>query len=97
MSWSLAIPNNEGYIPQSALPAESGRVLEANKATIEANNPGGFEQAEAACDAAADLIASGVLGTGPVRLQLNGHANPNHTPPPGWAADYITVSVYTTG
>lgn len=55
------------------------------------------QQLDAAKWAAKAMIASGALGNpGDGRLfivSLNGHANPDHEPVPGWANDAITVSV----
>jgi hypothetical protein len=53
------------------------------------------EQFDAARSAVWDLISKGVAGDGEktFSVTLAGHANPDHEPAPGWATDYISVSV----
>lgn len=57
---------------------------------------GSTESAEAfdvAKAIATNLIASGVVGPGPYRVSLAGHANPGHRLAEGWAPDGVTVTV----
>lgn len=83
MSWYAAPV--EVYFDQ----AESG--LEQIEVTGQ-EGPHVDEAVQAAKDAAVDLIRSGVLGYGNVRVSLSGHANPGHKPTEGWSNDTITIS-----
>lgn len=52
------------------------------------------EQFDAALEAIEALLGKGAVGTeGLLHLTLSGHANPGHTPRPGWANDTVMVSV----
>jgi hypothetical protein len=85
MSWTASLPE----------PVAVSEVTEA-LASLEASPPvegEPQEQFEAAKDAARVLVESGAVGDRPVRINLNGHANPGHEPTEGYANDMITVSI----
>lgn len=54
------------------------------------------EQIEIASAVAKQIVASGAVGGADkeFRIGLNGHANADHEPAPGWSNDCVTVSVY---
>jgi len=51
------------------------------------------QQFAAATQAAIVLVRSGALGLGRVRVEANGHANPNHEPQEGYSDDFVIVRV----
>lgn len=53
------------------------------------------EQVEAARQAARNIIESGVVGddTTNISVSFSGHANPGHAPQPGWANDFVQVTI----
>lgn len=57
------------------------------------NLPHVAEAVNTARRAAIDIVRSGAVGFGNARVNLNGHANPDHKPVEGWTNDTITVTV----
>ena len=45
--------------------------------------------------AAAGLLTSNVVGGADksYRITLSGHGNPNHEPAPGWANDFVSITI----
>lgn len=85
----------------------SWSVSYSSRATFDANSPASesptgaatapelADQVGAAREAATAVIASGAVGdpAGDYMVFLNGHANPEHRPTPGWANDCVGVNV----
>ena len=51
------------------------------------------ESVAAAKAAVLGLVDSGVLGSGEVYVSVSGHANPEHKPTPGWANDFVSLTI----
>lgn len=84
MSWSVSYESRKNFTNDVRSPGSSSID------TTEAE-----EQLRAARSAAIDLMESGAVGAkdGDYRVYLNGHANPEHRPAPGWANDCVAVNV----
>ena len=88
MSWSL---NTGTFRFEDSLEAIKGAEYLPQPDAPEACE----EQVKAAKEAALELIGSRAL-VGPgklVQVYASGHANPDHEPRPGWAADFVSVTV----
>lgn len=88
MSWSAT--------PVTATFADfPAAVAAATVSGVETPATAVLEQLDAAKAAANAIFESGAVGdsTHTFIVSLNGHANTDHQPDPGWANDYITVSV----
>lgn len=92
MSWSFG-----AYLHETKGPADVGPALEA--AMLDAQQQAGEwgpetrHQAQAAVNAALQLIDSGALGAGDYAVYLSGHANPGHQLFPGGPGDSCAVTV----
>jgi hypothetical protein len=91
MSWSFSVSTGpagefEGavYAAYEDAKAHSTGMYE----TVEVQH-----QVEAAMKAAVAIVQSGTVGNGLVAANLNGHANPGHTPRPGYSHDGVNVNV----
>lgn len=84
MSWSVSYESKENFTNDVRSPGSSG--IDTAEAA---------EQLTAARGVAIHLMESGVLGAkdGDYCVYLNGHANPEHRPAPGWANDCVGVNV----
>lgn len=51
------------------------------------------QQFTVAKEAVRDLVDSGAFGEGEFSVSLSGHGNPNHEKTPGWANDFISITV----
>ena len=51
------------------------------------------EQITLARKVAREIVLSGFCGIAPLKVELQGHSNPEHKPRGGWAGDAITVTV----
>lgn len=53
------------------------------------------EAFEAGIRAIERIIESGAVGSpaGQYRVSLSGHANPSHVPTPGWANDFLNITI----
>lgn len=94
MSWGFAVAKTPvvGFADAAAQAyREYAAGLADNDVQLDPAAVGAIDKAIAA---AAVIVGSGVVGTGTVTASLSGHANPEHTPTPGWANDFVTISVY---
>lgn len=91
MSWVISkeidLTSPEGFIEQ-VRSMDAGTQQEDLKKERD-------EQVGAAKNAAVALLACDVMQDHfkRVQLDLRGHANPGHKPPPGWSNDFIGLSI----
>lgn len=95
MSWGLSIQVPAGTDPNEAVEAAADEYRQRSKPEDPVN-----EALATACGTAVALLNSGAVGDPQAHdyaISLNGHANPEHKPAPGWANDYISISVSQAG
>lgn len=71
---------------------EEGLVQESKSNT---ELPQHRDQFQEAVLAAAELLTSNVVGDADksYRITFSGHGNPNHEPAPGWANDFVSITI----
>lgn len=90
MSWGLTLNN----VPVSEFVAKIGEAAE--KVSLSPDTEESRGTVAIAVEAAQNLVASGIVGTGTVSASVNGHINPGHVPTKGWGNDFVTISLYCT-
>ncbi len=92
MSWSFDVVVHAGGGDLTG-----GEVMESTMRDVQQQagewGPETRHQAQAAVNAALQLLASGALGRGNCLVGLSGHANPGHDPAGNSATDHIFVRI----
>jgi hypothetical protein len=85
MSWNVTVPETpqEDFIPAAKNALESASLQDIEECA---------NAVDAAIAAAAELLETGVLGEGPVKGTLSGHARPGNEGD-GSSPDSITISL----
>ena len=92
MSWGPITATDTAASVEDALEAAAADYAARLPETGYEIKPEATEQIAGAIAAAVSTI-SVVAPNQPVSITLSGHANPDHTPDPGWANDFVIINV----
>lgn len=92
MSWSFSVKPTSHEAFASAIEDALAEAQRLNPQVFVASEV--MDQVVQAVAAAVAIVQSEAVGTKLVGATLSGHANPDHTPRPGYSHDTISISVY---
>ena len=89
MSWNIDVPvATPDQFPQAAAAALAAALSQHGHPVNATENTDQVDQAIAAASA---VVASGAVGTGPIRAYLSGHANHGHKPRHSYSNDFLSI------